>query len=33
MTEKERAEVVTRFKCSLYDGLDIHLEDIFYRTF
>ena len=33
MTEKERAEVVTRFKCSLYDDLDIHLEDIFYRTF
>ena len=33
MTEKERAEVVTRFKCSLYDDLDIRLEDVFYRTF
>lgn len=33
MSEKERAEVVTHFKCSLYDDLDISLEDIFYRTF
>ncbi|MCI9392806.1 MAG: Uma2 family endonuclease [Oscillospiraceae bacterium] len=33
MTEKEHAEVVTHFKCSLYDDLDINLEDIFYRTF
>ena len=33
MTEAERAAVVTHFKCSLYDDLDIALEDIFYRTF
>ena len=33
MSEKERAKVVTRFKCSLFDDLDISLEDIFYRTF
>ncbi|MCI9456912.1 MAG: Uma2 family endonuclease [Oscillospiraceae bacterium] len=32
MTEKERSEVVTHFKCSLFDDLDISLEDIFYRT-
>ena len=33
MTEKERAEVVFHFQCSLFDDLDIALEDIFYRTF
>lgn len=33
MSAEERAAVVTRFKCSLYDDLDISLEDIFYRTF
>ena len=33
MTEEERAEVETHFKCSLFDDLDISLEDIFYRTF
>lgn len=33
MTEDERAAVVTHFKCSLFDDLDISLEDIFYRTF
>lgn len=33
MTEAERAAVVTSFKCSLFDDLDISLEDIFYRTF
>ena len=32
MTERERSEVVTHFKCSLFDDLDISLEDIFYRT-
>ncbi len=32
MTEKERRAVVTHFKCSLFDDLDISLEDIFYRT-
>lgn len=31
MSEKERAAVVTRFKCSLFDDLEISLEDIFYR--
>lgn len=29
MTEEERAAVVTRFKCSLYDDFEIALEDIF----
>ena len=29
MDEKELAEVVTEFKCSLYDDLLIKLEDIF----
>lgn len=33
MTPEERANVVTRFKCSLFDDLEISLEDIFYRTF
>ena len=33
MSEDERAAVVTHFKCSLFDDLDISLEDIFYRTF
>ncbi len=33
MTEAERAAVVTHFKCSLYDDLEISLDDIFYRTF
>ncbi len=33
MSEEERAAVVTHFKCSLFDDLDISLEDIFYRTF
>ena len=29
MTEAERAGVTTHFKCSLYDDLDIALEEIF----
>lgn len=29
MTEAERAEVVVKFKCSLYDDFEIVLEDIF----
>ncbi len=29
MTEAERAEVVTKFKCSLYDDFEIILEDVF----
>ena len=29
MTEQERAQVATHFQCSLYDDLDIALEDIF----
>lgn len=33
MEEEERAALVTSFKCSLFDDLDIALEDIFYRTF
>lgn len=33
MSEAEREAVETHFKCSLYDDLDISLEDIFYRTF
>lgn len=32
MSEKERAELVTEFQCSLYDDLTISLEDVFYRT-
>ena len=33
MTEQERSEVITHFKCSLFDDLDISLEDIIYSTF
>lgn len=33
MSEEERANLVTHFNCSLFDDLDISLEDIFYRTF
>lgn len=33
MSEEERDAVVTHFKCSLFDDLDISLDDIFYRTF
>lgn len=29
MTDEERAALVTRFKCSLFDDLDISLDDIF----
>lgn len=32
MTEEERASVITHFKCSLYNDLDISLEDIFSRV-
>ena len=31
MKPEERAEVVTEFRCSLYDDLTISLDDIFYR--
>ena len=33
MSEEERSEMVTHFKCSLFEDLNISLEDIFYRTF
>lgn len=33
MSEEKRAEVETHFKCSLFDDLEISLDDIFYRTF
>lgn len=33
MSEEERASLVTKFKCSLFNDLEISLEDIFYRTF
>lgn len=33
MSEEERAALETHFKCSLFDDLDISLEDVFYRTF
>lgn len=33
MSEEERAALETHFKCSLFDDLDISLDDIFYRTF
>lgn len=29
LTEAERAAVVTQFQCSLFDDLDISLDDIF----
>jgi len=29
MSEEERAAMVTHFKCSLFDDLDISPEDIF----
>ena len=29
MSEKEKAEVETHFRCSLYSDFDIALEDIF----
>ena len=31
MTEEERAEVPTTFRCSTFPELDIVIEDIFYR--
>lgn len=33
LSEEERAAVETHFKCSLFDDLEISLEDVFYRTF
>ena len=33
MSEEERSALVTHFKCSLFDDLDISIDDIFYRTF
>ena len=33
MSEEERSALVTHFKCSLFDDLNISLGDIFYRTF
>ena len=33
MSEEERSALITHFKCSLFDDLDISLDDIFYRTF
>lgn len=32
MNERERAAVVAHFQCTLFDDLDISLEDVFYRT-
>ena len=32
MREEERSAVATHFRCSLFDDLDIALEDVFYRT-
>ena len=32
MTEAERAAIIKSFKCSLYDDLEIRIEDIFYRV-
>ena len=29
MSEEKRSSLVTHFKCSLYDDLDIYLDDIF----
>ena len=33
MSQEELDSLETHFKCSLFDDLDISLEDIFYRTF
>ena len=33
MSQEERDSLETHFKCSLFDDLDISLEDVFYRTF
>lgn len=33
MSEEERAAVETHFKCSLYDDLEIALDDVFFYTF
>ena len=33
MSEEKRAAMEKTFQCSLFDDLDIPLEDIFYRTF
>lgn len=33
LTEEEKAATPLRFQCSLFDDLDIVLEDVFYRTF
>lgn len=33
MNEAELAEIQTEFKCSLYDDLDISIQDIFHNTF
>lgn len=33
LTEKEKAEIVTEFKCRLYDDLVIRLDDIFSDLF
>lgn len=33
MTDKEKSEVVTEFKCHLYDDLTIRMEDIFTDLF
>ena len=33
MTKQARAAVVTKFRCSLFNDLEISLEDIFWRTF
>ena len=32
MSEEERSVLITHFKCSLFDDLDISLEDIFHRV-
>ena len=29
MSEKEKAEIITHFQCSLYDDFDISLDEIF----
>lgn len=31
MSEEERAAVAESFRCILFDDLDIHLKDVFYR--
>ena len=32
MKEEERANLVTEFRCSLFEDLSVRLEEVFYRV-